>query len=49
MITILIDSRIIDVCPEIAIGMVHANVMNSPTSDELWAEIEHEAKTIKDN
>ena len=48
MIKILIDQRISNICPEIAIGMVNATVVNSPTSDELWAEIEREANTIKE-
>lgn len=47
MITIHIEPQIINVCPEIEIGMISATVANSPTCDELWAEIEHEAQAIK--
>ena len=48
MIKINIDPRIIHTCPDMAIGMIHATVVNTPTSDELWAEIEREAKAIKE-
>lgn len=47
MIGIQIDPRIIQTCPDIAIGMVNASVVNSHTSDNLWAEIEREAEAIK--
>ena len=49
MIRIQLDPRIIEVCPDISIGMIHANVINSPTNDELWAEIENAANIIKEN
>ena len=29
------------------IGLVRAKVVNTPTSDELWAELEHAAEGIK--
>ena len=47
MINITIDPRIVQVCPLIEIGMLHAHVVNTPTSDELWQEIEREAKVIE--
>ena len=47
MVNIKIDSRIVDACPEVRIGFISATVTNSPTSDELWAEIEAAAEEIK--
>ncbi len=46
MLNINIDKRIVDVCPEIKIGLVRANVVNGPTSDELWHDIEQAASEI---
>ncbi|MBR6283525.1 MAG: hypothetical protein IKR25_04425 [Muribaculaceae bacterium] len=46
MIKIEIDPRIRALCPELRIGLVRAIVVNSPTSDELWHELEQEAATI---
>lgn len=47
MIKVEIDSRITDTCPEMAIGLVRATVVNGSTSDELWAEIETAAQEVK--
>lgn len=47
MIHIQIDPRILEACPETRIGVVRATVVNAPTSDELWAEIEAAAEEIK--
>ena len=47
MINIEIDERIKAVCPEMAIGMVRAHVVNSETCDALWSEIEQAADGIK--
>ena len=47
MINIQIDQRILDACPETRIGLIHATVVNEPTCDELWAEIEAAAEEIK--
>ena len=47
MIDINIDPRIQEVCPELHIGMIHAHVVNGPTCDELWGEIESAAEEIK--
>lgn len=47
MIEIKIDPRILEACPETRIGLVRATVVNGPTSDELWAEIETAAQDIR--
>jgi len=47
MIDIKIDPRIIEACPETRIGLVRATVVNGPTSDELWDEIEAAATQVK--
>ncbi len=47
MISINISPRIVEVCPQVQIGMVRAHVKNRPTCDELWSEIEQEAASIK--
>ena len=47
MINIQIDRRILEACPETRIGLISATVVNDPTSDELWAEIEAAAEDIK--
>ena len=46
MINVEIDSRILKICPEMQIGAINACVVNSATSDALWAEIEREAAII---
>ncbi|MBR1882396.1 MAG: hypothetical protein IJ808_05180, partial [Muribaculaceae bacterium] len=40
MIAIQIDDRIKAICPDLRIGLVRAKVVNSPTSDALWQEME---------
>ena len=47
MINILIDERILEACPETRIGLISATVVNEPTCDALWAEIEEAADQIK--
>ena len=47
MINIKIDPRILEACPECRIGLIRATVVNGPTSDGLWAEIEAAAEEIK--
>ena len=47
MIEVKIDPRILEACPETRIGLISATVVNRPTSDELWAEIEAAAMDIK--
>ncbi len=46
MINIKIDNRIQEACPEVRIGLINALVVNEPTCDELWAEIEGAAREI---
>ena len=47
MIQVKIDPRILAACPECRIGLIRATVINEPTSDELWGEIEAAAEDIK--
>ncbi|MGM9869228.1 MAG: B3/4 domain-containing protein [Sodaliphilus sp.] len=47
MIKVEIDKRILDACPQLQIGLIEADVRNSDTPEELWAEIEMEAERIK--
>ena len=47
MIHVLIDPRIVEVCPEMCIGLISATVVNEPTCDALWAEIEAAAAEIQ--
>lgn len=37
-----------EACPETRIGLIRATVINEPTCDELWAEIEAAAQEIRD-
>ena len=48
MIQVKIDPRILEACPETRIGLIRATVINEPTCDELWAEIEAAAQEIRD-
>lgn len=47
MILVEIDPRILEVCPQVRIGLVSATVVNEPTCDALWAEIEAAAEDVK--
>ena len=47
MVQINIDPKIQNLCPNMRIGLLYAHVVNSPTSDELWGEIEQAANDIK--
>ena len=47
MINILIDPRILELCPDTRIGLISATVVNEPTCDALWAEIEAAAEDIR--
>ena len=38
--SVIIDKRIVDVCPGMRVGLIRANVQNTPTGDELWQELE---------
>ena len=46
MIELSIDKRIVDICPDVKIGLVRAEVTNCPTCDELWHEIEAASASI---
>ena len=46
MIELNIDKRIVDICPEVKIGLVRAQVTNAATGDELWHEIEEASEAI---
>ena len=47
MIKVKIDPRITAVCPQVRIGLISATVVNEPTCDALWSEIECAAQEIK--
>lgn len=47
MINVKIDPRILEACPKCCIGLIRATVVNGPTSDELWSEIEAAAEEIR--
>ena len=47
MIQVEIDPRILEVCPQVRIGLVSATVVNEPTCDALWAKIEAAAEDVK--
>lgn len=47
MIQVKIDPRILAACPETRIGLIGATVVNEPTCDELWDEIQMAAEGIK--
>ena len=47
MIQVEIDPRILELCPQVRIGLVSATVVNEPTCDALWAEIEAAAEDVK--
>ena len=47
MIQVEIDPRILEICPQVRIGLVSATVVNEPTCDALWAEIEAAAEDVK--
>ena len=49
MLKINVDKRITDNCPLLKIGLIKADVVNTDTPDELWAELQKEADHIKDN
>lgn len=48
MLKVNVDKRILDACPQLKIGMIQADVVNSETSDELWDELLKEADEIKE-
>lgn len=44
-----IEQEIKDACPDMRIGLIRANVVNSETSDELWTEIEEASRRIRES
>ena len=44
--SVIIDKRIVDVCPGMRVGLIRANVQNTPTGDELWQELEMAARDV---
>ena len=44
--SVIIDKRIVDVCPGMRVGLILANVQNTPTGDELWQELELAARDV---
>ena len=47
MIQVKIDPRILQACPETRIGLIRSTVVNEPTCDALWAEIEAAAQLLR--
>lgn len=43
---IKISDKIHDVCPQLTLAVIKAEVKNSPTSDQFWDEMESEIHTI---
>lgn len=48
MLKVNVDKRILDACPQLKIGLIQADVVNTETSDELWNELQKEADEIKE-
>ena len=46
---IVIEPEIKEVCPDMKIGLIRADVVNSETSAELWAEIAEASKRIRES
>lgn len=44
-----IEQEIKDACPDMKIGLIRADVVNSETSDELWTEIEEAFRRIRES
>ena len=44
--SVIIDKRIVDVRPGMRVGLIRANVQNTPTGDELWQELELAARDV---
>ncbi len=41
-----VDNNILCICPKMQIGLIRANVINCPTSDDLWSIITHTEQEI---
>ena len=46
MLHLTVDPQITAACPQLKIGLVRATVVNAPTCDELWAELERAAADV---
>lgn len=46
---VIIEQEIREACPDVKIGLIRADVVNSETPDELWTEIEEASKRIRDS
>lgn len=49
MLKVNVDKRILDICPQMKIGLIQADVVNGDTCDELWNELLKEADNIKNS
>lgn len=49
MMQVIIEQKIKEACPDVKIGLIRADVVNSETPDELWAEIEEASKRIRES
>lgn len=49
MISIHISDYIRSICPEIRLGVISCELINSSSNSDLWIEIENEINTIKQN
>ena len=49
MLKVNVDKRILDICPQMKIGLIQADVVNGDTCDELWNELLKEANNIKNS
>lgn len=46
---IIIEDRIKAVCPNMKVGLLRAQVVNSPTNDAVWEELESASRRIRDS
>lgn len=46
---VIIEQEIREACPDVKIGLIRADVVNSETPDELWTEIEEASKCIRES
>ena len=49
MMQVIIEQKIKEACPDVKIGLIRADVVNSETPDELWTEIEEASKRIRES
>ena len=49
MMQVIIEQEIREACPDVRIGLIRADVVNSETPDELWTEIEEASKRIRES